>query len=386
MRFLHVISSMDPRGGGPAEYVRQLCLAGHGDEMEIASMDNPGATWANDAPCPLHLLGPARLGTYMYGRQLLPWLRQNRQRFDAVVVHGLWQYHGLAVWRALRSSGIRYFVFPHGMLDPWFRRQYPIKHLKKWLYWPWAEYRLLRDACAVLFTCEEERQLARQSFSIYKARELVVPIGTPGPPAEDASGQEEAFFAQYPHLRDQRFLLFLGRINPKKGCDLLLEAFSQVASSDPDLQLVMAGPDPDQLRGQLIRHVPATVSARITWTGMLTGTVKWGALRAAEAFVLPSHQENFGIAVTEALACGTPVLISDKVNIWREITAGGAGLVGADTVAGTTDLLRRWITLDALARTTLTEQATAVFQERFRMDRAAQQLAIVLAGKRVAAG
>jgi hypothetical protein len=126
---------MDPRGGGPAEGVRQLCLAAnrHGHQIEVASLDRPDAPWANERPecCPLHLLGPTHLGTYMYAPRLLPWLRANLPRFDAVIVNGLWQYHGLASWHALRHSGTPYFVFTHGMLDPWFRREYPLKHLKK---------------------------------------------------------------------------------------------------------------------------------------------------------------------------------------------------------------------------------------------------------------
>jgi glycosyltransferase involved in cell wall biosynthesis len=372
---------MDPRGGGPAEGVRQLCLAAtrNGHEVEVVTLDRPDAPWASEGfCCPFHLLGPTHFGSYMYSPRLRPWLQENLPRFDAVIVDGLWQYHGLAAWRATRCSGTPYFVFTHGMLDPWFRREYPLKHLKKWLYWPWADYRLLRDACGVLFTCEEERLQARQSFSLYRAREIVVSFGTPGPPVDDPASQREAFLAAFPQLRDRRFLLFLGRIHPKKGCDLLLKAFAHVAARDPGLLLVIAGPDPDNLRQGLLAGLPDFDPARVVWTGMLTGDSKWGAFRTAEAFVLPSHQENFGIAVTEALACGTPVLISNKVNIWREIEAGGAGLIAADTLTGTTELLWRWIELGSNGRAALASGAEAVFRARFHIDRAAQNLMEVL--------
>jgi glycosyltransferase involved in cell wall biosynthesis len=173
--------------------------------------------------------------------------------------------------------------------------------------------------------------------------------------------------------------LFLGRIHPKKGCDLLLTAFAQVAARDPGLLLVIAGPDPDNLRQDLLGTVPDVDPAREVWTGMLTGNAKWGAFRAAEAFVLPSHQENFGIAVAEALACGTPVLISNKVNIWREIEAGSAGLVAADTLTGTKELLSRWIELGTDGRAALARGAETVFRARFHIDRATQDLLEVLA-------
>ena len=108
------------------------------------------------------------------------------------------------------------------MLDPWFKRTYPLKHLKKLLYWPWGEYRVLRDAAAVLFTSEAERHLARESFSPYRCHEEVVNYGTAAPTL-DLEAAREHFLARFPHLRDKRILLFLGRLAEKKGCDLLIE-------------------------------------------------------------------------------------------------------------------------------------------------------------------
>ena len=116
----------------------------------------------------------------------------------------------------------------------------------------------------------------------------------------------------------------------------------------------------------------------ITFTGMLTGNRKWGALSAAEAFVLPSHQENFGIAVVEALACGTPVLISNKVNIWREIEADSAGYVENDDLAGTTALLKRWVATEPRVRMAMKENAKDCFVRRFEIERATDSLLEVL--------
>src|SRR5262245_29706315 len=242
--YLHLIASLDPKDGGPGEGVRQMSyIAKQLDyEIEIASLDGPDAPWTRDFPCPVHLLGPAYLG-YRYAPRLASWLRTHASRFDAVIVDGLWQYHGLATWRALSGTATPYFVFTHGMLDPWFKRRYPLKHLKKSLYWPWAEYRVLRDARAVFFTCEDERLLSRESFSRYRANEVGVSYGTPGPSGDPAL-QRSAFLERFPELRDRRSLLFLSRIHPKKGCDLLIDAFAAVAGLDPSLHLVMAGPDP----------------------------------------------------------------------------------------------------------------------------------------------
>jgi glycosyltransferase involved in cell wall biosynthesis len=133
-------------------------------------------------------------------------------------------------------------------------------------------------------------------------------------------------------LRGKRLLLFMGRLHPKKGCDLLLEAWATTLANDPAWHLVFAGPDELQWQQTLAARAAALgLADRVTWTGMLRDTMKWSAFFAAEVFALPSHQENFGIAVAESLACGVPVLISREVNIWREIEAVHAGLVASDT-------------------------------------------------------
>jgi len=375
VNLLQVISSADPAHGGPMEGIRQTSevLAQMGHHTEVASSDDPALPWLRDFSLTVHALGPGKSG-YGYAPRMVPWLRENAARYDAVIVNGLWQYAGLAAWRALRGRETPYFVYTHGMLDPWFKRAYPLKHLKKSLYWPWGDYRVLRDAKAVLFTCEEEKLLARQSFGLYRANEVVVSYGTAGP-AGDAVAQRAAFLSRYPELRGKRLLLFLSRIHVKKGCDLLIEAFARVAGADPSLRLVMAGPDQTGWRPELERRAASLdVPDRITWAGMLTGDMKWGAFYAAEVFALPSHQENFGVAVAEALACSLPVLISNKVNIWREIIEDGAGLVAEDTEAGMTRLLQEWLALPPPARQEMARRARRCFEDRFEIQIAANNL------------
>lgn len=374
MKILHVIHSVDPIGGGPIEGVKQFTAAHRrlGHDVEVVSVDAPDAPCVRSFPFPLHALGPASPG-YGYTPRLVPWLRAHAPEFDFAIGHGLWQYGNLALWRSLRSSSTPYGIFPHGMLDPWFKRQYPLKHLKKWLYWLWAEYRVLRDARAVFFTCEEERRLARQSFWLYRCHEEVVGFAAAAPPP-GADGARETFLARWPELRGQRLLLFLGRVHEKKGCLELVESLP----TGP-FHLVFAGP----AEGDYARRVRARVQklgleARVTWTGLIEGDLKWGAFHAAEAFVLPSHQENFGVAVAEALACGLPVLISDKVNIWRDIQDDGAGLVEPDGVEGTTRLLQRWAALPEDQRAAMRQAASACFQRRFEVTQVAERLTATL--------
>jgi glycosyltransferase involved in cell wall biosynthesis len=317
----------------------------------------------------------------------MPWIKQQQREFDAVLVHGVWQYSSFGVWRALHGSSTPYFVLPHGMLDPWFKRTYPLKHVKKMLYWPWAEYRVLRDAAAVLFTSQEEMRLARQSFSPYRCNEVVINYGTTAPDV-DLPATEREFLTKFPELRGKRILLFLGRLHEKKGCDLLIEAFAALKEStdeERNLHLVIAGPSSDQAYLAHLKRLATSVSGKrqenipIKFTGMLSGSLKWGALSAADAFVLPSHQENFGIAVVEALACATPVLISNKVNIWREIVDDGAGLADEDDRDGTRRLLDRWLGLSEQERDKMRVNARNCFDRRFHVDQAVESLLQVMA-------
>ncbi len=379
MKLLHLIRSLNPSGGGPAEGVRQITphLAAQGVSTTVTSLDPPDAAWLQNQPFEAMGLGPVA-GCYGYRRDLPSRIRALAEQHDAVIIEGIWQYHAFATWRALHGTGIPYYVYTHGMLDPWFKRTYPLKHLKKLAYWPWADYRVLRDAQAVLFTTEQERLLARQSFWLYQANEVVVGYGTSAPPG-NAEQQREQFLSRFPQLRGQRILLFLSRIHPKKGVDLLIEAFASVAPTDPRLQLVIAGPDQVGWQAQLQQRPAALgIADRITWPGMLSGDLKWGAFRAAELFCLPSHQENFGIVVAEALACGLPVAIAEPVNISAEVAGAGAGLVQSDTLAGTTEALRQWLALDEFAREQMKVRAVQLFAERFDFASVARNLIPVL--------
>lgn len=383
MKILRSIHSVNPALGGPIESVKQssAVLTRRGHDVEIISLDAPADPWVRDCPVPVHALGPGR-GSYGFAPRFSRWIRERHAHYDAVIVQGLWQYSSFGVWRALRGTPTPYFVFPHGMLDPWFRRTYPLKHLKKLLYWPWAEYRVLRDAEAVLFTSEEERRLARESFPLYRCNEVVVNYGTAAPEIDLAEARGD-FFKSFPKFRGKRFLLFLGRLHEKKGCELLIEAFAALRANQ-SLELVIAGPCADDAYLEQLKRMASNASG-ITFTGMLSGNLKWGVLSAADAFILPSHQENFGIAVVEALACGTPVLISDKVNIWREIAAEGAGYVENDDLTGTARLLEGWTDTTPGVRVAMKESARRCFAQHFEINRATDSLLEVLENRRGAA-
>ncbi len=384
-RILRVVRSLDPVCGGPVEGIRQISPHLHslGVQTTVATLDSPDSPWLSDLPFQTFPLGPV-LGHYGFRRGLPSIIRDLARHHDCVIVHDIWQYNAYATWRALRGTNIPYYVYTHGMLDPWFKETYPLKHIKKWLYWPWATYRLLRDSSAVLFTTDQERLLARKSFWLYKARECVVGYGT-SPPPDHAELQKAIFFQRFPHLRNKRILLFLSRIHPKKGIDLLIQAFSRVCTVDSRLHLVIAGPDTVGYLSTLqAQAVSLGIENLITWTGMLRSECKWGAYRSAELFCLPSHQENFGIVVSEALACALPVAISHPVNISADITSANAGLTFPDDIEGLTNALRRWLSFGPSERQVLSNNALMLFHHRYDYERIAASLIPVLKGEHTA--
>lgn len=377
LKILQLVHTLDPSVGGVAASVLALSqgLARRGHKLDIVVLDDSASSWLADIALPIHALG-AGLTSYRYSSKLLPWLKKQGGDYDRVIVNGIWQYLSFAAWRRYAGSSIPYYVFPHGMLDPWFKETFPLKHLKKWLYWPWAEYRVLRDAAAVIFTSEEERSQARKSFWLYRCREKVSPLGVEAPPI--SSNAKLEFLSRYPQLQNTRIFLFLGRLHPKKGCDMLLEAFAQMRSND-SISLILAGPDQVGWESDLRRQVTRlNLTNRVVFTGMLEGSMKQGAFANAEAFVLPSHQENFGISVVEALAASVPVLVSNRVNIWREIEADRAGYVESDDLAGTTRLLQNWIGTAPAEREMVRQNARRCFEQRFEVDRAVDSLLQIL--------
>jgi glycosyltransferase involved in cell wall biosynthesis len=376
MKILHVISSLNLEAGGVAQGVISITKFYNSCNVEptVLSFDEPEDALHETEHLSLVRMGKGKAGTFSYHPKLVPWLKQYAYEYDAVIVDGLWQYHGYGVYKALKELNIPYYVFTHGMLDPWFKREYPLKHLKKYVYWFLAQFPVLKSAKAVLFTCEEEKLLARESFWPYSVREEIVGYGTSITNSAKTAKCGD-FYNEYPELEGKRLFLFLSRIHEKKGCDLLIQAFAKVAKSNPDLHLVMAGPDQTGLQAALkkLAH-DYGIENRITWTGMIKNKVKWGAMKAAEVFILPSHQENFGIAVAEALAVGTPVLISNKVNIWREIKEMNAGLVEDDTFEGTKKLIQAWLDLSDDEKKAIKQNTVPCYEQKFDIAQAAKNL------------
>jgi glycosyltransferase involved in cell wall biosynthesis len=387
MRILHVIRTLNPAWGGPVEVIRQLVNASALRNVcnEIVCVDNPSAGWLQSWTVPIAAVGEG-FSSFGYSRALDQWLDASVSRFDAIIVHSIWMYFSLSARRAALRGGVPYYLYIHGALDPWFKERYPLKHIKKVLYWRLFEHKVVRDAAAVLFTTEEEKHLAQDSFMPYLCSPAVVGCGTEVPDealeAADQSVLRGELSTMFPELKQRRYFLYLGRIHEKKGVDLVLQGFAQAKNLYPDMALVIAGPGDKSLVESLqTLAVRESVHDQTVWTGPLYGTTKWKALKAADAFVLASHQENFGISIAEALSCGSPVLISNKINIWPEIQAEGAGIVDSDDVEGAARLFRRWAAFTEHERDAMRSRARHCFKTHFDVARSCDRLLTLISAQ-----
>lgn len=387
MKILHVIPSMNPSSGGPSQGIRNmdLQLKQHFDIIrEVVCLSNQNESSLESDIFILHSLGRGeRFWSFNY--KLKSWLEKNVERFDIVMINGLWQYHSYIAAKVIQSikrkniSNLpKLVVMPHGMLDPWFQKAKSRrwKALRNYIYWEFVEKKIVNNADALFFTCEEELLLARETFRGYKPKsEINVGYGVALPPKYHI-GMRKAMLQVIPRLENERFLLFLSRIDPKKGIDILVNAYKLLLENakykDVKLpKLLIAGPGFDSKYGIHIKNLIISdpiLNENIFCTDMIMGDTKWGAIYECEAFILPSHQENFGIAVVEALACCKPVLITNKINIWREIQKEGGGIIDEDTLEGTYNNLEKWINLSDNKRIEMAQVATKIYEKYFSIE------------------
>lgn len=319
LRILHVIASLAPRYGGPAK-VAELCaaLAARGHQVHVVStnIDGPGLL---DAPVERPVSSAGFTSTVFRVRRprstaccpgIARWLHSHVSEFDVVHAHGLYLFPTLAACVSSRRQGIPYVFQPHGGLNRYHREHH---HWRKRVYEALVETRNLRRAAAVRYDSVGEQ---REAVAVGFPAGVVIPPGSPIPAAPGA------------HPRSTGAVVFLGRLTQKKGLEILLEAFAGVSSSRPDRKLRIAGPD-DEGIGRRLRELARErgIADRVQLDGLVLSNEKDNLLREAAVLVLPSADESFGAAVTEAMAWATPVVVTRGVPIHREIEGAGAGLV-----------------------------------------------------------
>lgn len=381
MNVLHIVPSMNPDHGGVCQGIRNSIpeMKKNGIHCEVLSFDESNAPYLKLDKFKVHALGAGR-SLWQYNKKLIPWLTKNLERFDIVIINALWLYHSYASmksflrYRSLNNKQPRIYVMPHGMLDPYFQKakERRFKAFRNNVYWNLVEKKVVNEADGLLFTCQEELLLARDTFPAYNPKkEINVGYGIQEPPLR-SSEMKTALKVAVPEWDERPFFLFLGRINPKKGIEQLIRAYLSLEQTLPDLpQLVIAGPA-DHSYGRNVKNL-ASSSSKILFPGSLSGHSKWGAFYESGVFILPSHQENFGIAVVEALACSTPVLITKKVNIWDVIHSSEAGVIIDNSEESILDSLKDWLSFSDSHRKNLAQNAHKAYSNFFTVEKSTKQ-------------
>jgi glycosyltransferase involved in cell wall biosynthesis len=391
-RILHVTASINPLFGGVSQAIVTMTnvLSACETENEVVCLDDPRSEFLKLRTSVTYALGPGKTA-WCYSHKLIPWLKSNIHNYDVVIVHGLWLYHSYAIEKVLdkerrqKNKSLKILIMPHGMLDPYFQktRRRKLKAIRNFFYWKFLENKAVNNADGILYTSGEELRLAYQSFKpFYPRKDHVVGLGVEEPPAF-LPYMTTAFLNKCTYLDNEKYFLFLSRIDPKKGVDILIEAYRQVLQQYKNVighipKLVIAGPGLDSGYGKQMMEVveqDQDLKRSVFFPGMLSGDVKWGAFYGCQAFILPSHQENFGIAVVESLSCARPVLISDKINIWREIIDEDAGFVADDSLEGTLLLFKKWFQLSGLQKQSMSINAREAYETKFAIEPVRKKLA-----------
>jgi glycosyltransferase involved in cell wall biosynthesis len=377
MRIMHVIPYMHPAAGGPPVVVDRLSreLATRGHDVRVLTTDlfaNGDRDWATAErrPYVLEVFPAARGNGYGFSRELRSAICAAAKACDVVHLHTLWTYASLAAARACRQAKVPYLVMPHGMLDP---HSVQRGWLKKQVYGRVIEWPLLRRARGMCYTHTEEERLARTTCSRLPPGHILE-LGAESPPAEERSALRAAFLERYPELRGRSVVLFLGRVHAKKGLDLLIPAFERVCRQQPEAQLLIVGPgEPAYVASIRAEVAQRQLDSRVTFTGLLSGRDKWAAMAASDLFVLPSYQENFALAAVDAIQSGLPVLLSRRVNLWKDVVEAGAGRDCETTVDSVAERLNE-ILADAAWRESAAEAGARLLRTRFNWTTTAGRL------------
>ena len=342
MRVLHVITEIKASAGGVSSAVSGLAIAQKRAGLDVAVLapwygepDRESMEKLESAGVCIHTFGPA-IGRFGRHPDLIKLTEKAVAGADVVHIAGMWEEIQHRAAREAVRQNVPYVISPHGMLDPWSLRR------SKWVKraaLAWRVRKNLNRAAALHFTCAVERDLV--AGLKLRPSSVVEPNGLDLSEFEDLPPADQ-FRKHHRTLQNQRpIVLFLSRIDPKKGLDLLIPAF---AAGPKEAMLVIAGPDligyQREVEAMVRQHA---IQDRVIFTGMLRGRDRVEAMAAATIFALPSYQENFGIVVAESLAAGVPVIISDQVNIHAEITAAGVGGVVPAQIEPLARELRRWL-------------------------------------------
>jgi glycosyltransferase involved in cell wall biosynthesis len=373
MKVLHITQSLSPEWGGPSKVVSDLteALAKKGVKISIfAPVENGKArTLIKPKGVDLKLFPTGFLSRFWtsFSPALAGACQSEISKFDLVHIHEIWHHPHFAAYREAKKARKPYVVTLHGQLDTWCLNH---KALKKKIYSTLIQKRILKKASGLHAIAEEELKVI--SNYVDNGKVFIIPNGISLEHFQDLPPREE-IEKLYPELKGKYVLLFLGRIHPKKGLDILAKAFGAVLKERSDIQLLIAGPDNDGYKNHIEKILKREGALEnTTFTGMLTGSDKLAALSRSDVFVLPSYSDVLGISTLEAMACGIPVIITKNCN-FPEVAEAGAGEVIEPDVAQLEKVLMKLLGNPG-ACNEMGKRGKRLIEDRYTWDKIASEM------------
>jgi glycosyltransferase involved in cell wall biosynthesis len=319
MKVLVVINALGEVYGGTSKVAIELseAIGKLGVSVDLVTtnangktlLDEPLFTWINQKDYRVQYFPYWDVLDYKFSPSLTFWLLQNASKYNLVHTHGIFSYPVLSAYWACNKTNLPYIVSPHGMLEPW---ALAYKSSKKKMYFSFLEKPALNKASAIHILASTEAENVKPLN--LKSPLAIVPNGIHRIDFESLPNPN-TFYQHFPDTQNKTLIIFLGRIDPKKGLDLLAKAFAKAYQIFPEAYLIIAGQDNTGFLPIAQSYFEeAGCSEAVTFTGMLTGEMKYSALAAANIYVAPSYSEGFSMSVLEGMASGLPCVITTGCN------------------------------------------------------------------------
>ena len=344
IKVLRIIPTLNPSYGGPATATIEssLVLNDRGIKVDIATCDKKNENFYKSKKIKILNKGPSLLGRYSFNLRLFIWLKNNKEKYDFFIIHGVWTFLSLMARLLIKK---RYYLFTHGQLDPYFKKNI-FKRIKKQIYWFLFEKSNLINSKSLLLTSLGEKYFLNRTFvNTDKIKKKIIQYGILKK-KYDKKKMFIKFNKKFKQIRGKEFYLFLGRYDEKKGCDILIKSVSKLKSKFNDLVL-MCGPLQNSLYEEKLKNliIKYRLEKKIIFSGPVYGELKYAAISRSKAMLLPSHGENFGVSLVESLSYGKPVITTNKVCIAKDILKFNAGFVSSNTVNGFCKAFNKYISL-----------------------------------------
>jgi len=375
-KILRIIYTLNPNYGGISSAIidNSISLKNNGFLVDILTCDPKGSKYQTPKGIKIINQGPG-IGNYGFSFNLSKWLFKNKKRYDYFLIEGIWQYFSFLARIIIKKN---YFVFIHGALDPFFSLNF-FKKIKKKIYWTLIEKNNLKLSNSILLTSDEEKKLLKKSYvNTDQIKKNVIGFGILKPKINKKKAIS-MFYKKFPYLKNKFFLLYLGRFHEKKGCDLLIQATRKMKKNKNKFKILLVGPENEykkKLKDLCHKH---NLNGNLFWSeSAIGGNLKYGAILASRGMVLFSRGENFGVSIVESLSLEKPVLITNKVNIYKEILKYDAGFVCRDKVLDVVNVLKKFINLDKSRLKKISKQSYKCFNDNFNLNSNNNRLAQLL--------